>query len=203
MSIDVLYQPIDVDVVQDVVFPVIRGDAGPEALLARCQDPSAAGAILNQLRQARLALHEGRDYRDPTWGTCDPQEFLNEHLVVGVLALCRELWQSWDVRALTSIDLLPDDFPILKHYEMPIALFRPLLGDYPFIEEDLRTIANSPSMRGLVRSDHVGVVRQAVLAELRSCGTDADDDWQSARKVLVEALEYAENNGLSFTEVVD
>ena len=202
MSNDVTYQPIDVDVVHDLVFPCISGMLEADRLFAKCHNREKAESILRPFGLARAARVEGRPYIDSQWGTCDPEEFLESHILSGVLQIFRELWPYWDIPVLTSIDLLPDDFPVLEYYEMPITLFEPLLNEYPFLQDQLPTIAHSERVGGLVRRQHVSVVRQAIVSEMRAMDGE-DPDWHQARQSLADALAYAERNGLDFTEAIE
>ena len=204
MSIHVFYQPIDVAVTHDVVFPFVRGNADLNALLERCDDSATAMAVLRPLRNAYAAHLAGFDYNDSEWGRCDPTEFIADRFVPAVLEFSRHVWPHWLVNAFTSIDLLPDKFPVLKHYQMPITLFQPFVADIPDIALDLETIADSERMGGVVPKDHVPVVLKAIADGLERSTRDPNDPFSyDATLELKAALTYAADNGLSFTEAIE
>jgi hypothetical protein len=120
-----------------------------------------------------------------------------------VLEFCRIIYPYWHVRAWTSIDLLPEDFPILDHYLMPKELFAPILDQLPFVACQLETIANSGSMGGVVPVASVPVVRSAIQRAHASEIRDSDNPYSyDATQTLLAALEYAEQQRLSFTEAI-
>lgn len=204
MSIHVYYQPIDIDLVQGVVFPYMRGSMELSTLLDRCETPTAAIAVLQPLRNAYAAHLAGFDYNDPEWGRCDATAFIEDRLVPAVLEFSRHIWPYWSANAFTSIELLPNGFPVVEHYQMPITLFQPFVGEFPNLASELATIANSERMGGVVRHDHVSVVLKAISDELDGLTRDSDDPYSyDAMKELIAALAFAAENGLSFTEAVE
>lgn len=204
MSIHVFYQPIDVDLIQSAVFPFIRGNADLQSVLGRCDDPTSAAAVLQPLRDAYAAHLAGSDYDDPEWGSCDPTEFIADRCVPAVLEFSRYIWPHWLVNAFSSIDLLPDEFPVLEHYQMPSTLFQPFVADIPEIAPELETIADSERMGGVIPKDHVPVVLKAITHDIEHLARDANDPyWSDAMLELKKALTYAADNVLSFTEAIE
>ena len=204
VSIHVFYQPLDVGVIQDAVFPFIRGDGDLNTLLERCDDSSSAIAVLQPLRNAYAAHLAGSDYVDPEWGRCDPTEFFVDRCVPAVLEFSRHIWPYRLVDAFTSIDLLPDGFPVIEHYQMPVTLFQPIVVDIPDIALELETIADSERMGGVVPADHVNFVLKTITDDLDRSTRDPSDPFSyDATLELKAALTYAAANGLSFTEAIE
>ena len=206
MSIYVHYQPLDIEAIQRVVFPYIRGSGQLDELLRLSENPSAALTVIDPCRNAYAAMVTEAEYFDREWGSCDPVDFLLERTARSVLAFARHIWPSWSVKAISSDLLLPDDFPVLEHFRMPITLFQPLVDEIPeIISSDLETIADAGEiMGGVVPKDHVEFVRRGVQHELehllRSSG---DPPWIDAAQNLLEALTYAQTHQLSFTEAIE
>ncbi len=203
MSIHVFYQPIDISLVQEELFPYICGKGDLRKLKSMCDDPVGALTNVELLRTAYAASLAGEEFRDPEFGRCDPQSYLAESAVRDTLEFCRHVWPEWMVSASTSIELLPDSFPVLEHYQMPISMFEPLAEFIPDIRWDLETIAECEFMGGVLRAAHVPVVRTAIAAELANMTRCAGDPhYYDATRTLLEALTYAEENRLSFTEAI-
>ncbi len=203
MGIDVYYQPIDVGFVHGKLLPFIfddrdLGDVSPESAEA-----TEASAMLVELKSASHCLAQGIDYHSPKWGHSDPEDFLADFCVPVVLEFCRAIWPYWHVRAFTSIQLLPDGFPILENYSMPTELFSPIIERFPNIAAQLATIAECESMGGVVLRRNVRNVREGIVSEHKKWTRDPANpyDFDAAEK-LIEALQYAEVNGLDFTEAI-
>jgi hypothetical protein len=204
MSNHVYYQPLDVDLIQAGVFPFIRGKGNLNTLLERCENPAAAMSVLEPLRKAYAARLARSDYNDPEWGRCDPTDFIADRCVPAVLKFSRHVWPHWLVDSFTSINLLPDEFPVLEHYQMPITLFQPFVADIPDISHELETIADSERMGGVVPKDHVHIVLKAITRNLERLTRNANDPyWHDAMLELKAALTYAADNALSFTEAIE
>jgi hypothetical protein len=203
MGIDVFYQPIDVALVHKKILPFIFDDGDLGGVLEPLTDTDEATGMLVELRDANHCLAQGTDYYSVKWGRCDPAEFLANFCVRAVLEFCRSVYPSWHVRAISSIELLPDGFPVLDNYSMPVELFAPIINRFPDIATNLETIANCEDMGGVVLRHNVHRVRDAIVSEFRTQTRDSDNPYHfDAAKKAVEALQYAEENSIDFTEAI-
>jgi hypothetical protein len=87
---------------------------------------------------------------------------------------------------------------------MPITLFQPFVADIPEIAPELATIADSERMGGIVPIHHVQSVLKSIANNLDRETRDPNDPyWYDAMIELEEALTYAADNALSFTEAIE
>lgn len=203
MGIDVFYQPIDVSVVHNKILPFIFDDGDLGGDLEALTAADEATGMLVELRNANQCLAQGSDYHSVKWGHCDPAEFLADFCVRAVLEFCRSVYPSWHVRAISSIELLPDGFPVVDYYSMPAELFAPIVNRFPDIAANLKTIADCEGMGGVVLRHSVHRVREAIASEFKTRTRDLENPYHfDAAKKAVEALQYAENNSIDFTEAI-
>jgi hypothetical protein len=203
MSIYVFYQPIDVTCFHSRILPYIFDGSDLTDVLATANNPLEAIALLEPLRDAYDCILRGVKYDDPERGPVNPVHFLISCCVSSTLEFCRHLYPSWCVKAITSIELLPEDFPVLDHYQMPTALFDPILARFPDLAQQLQTIAHCQDMGGLVQAQSVPSVRDAIQAEFNKMYRNPIEPYfYDAAQALLEALIHAEEHELSFTEAI-
>jgi len=203
MGIDVYYQPIDVEFVQNEVLPFVSNQRDDPRIISavNCGNIEASGIM--QLRDAHSCLQSGAEYYSIPWGRCYPDEFIADNLVRKVLEYCRSIFPSWHVRAITSIELLPDKFPTLEHYQMPLELFSPITETFADVACQLETIADCEDMGGVIPIASVPAVRKAIRDTHSSAVRDLEDPYcYDATNSLLKALQYAEEHDLSFTEAI-
>jgi hypothetical protein len=176
----------------------VKVPKGVKAEVARIADSRKA---LAALRKAHAALMKHADAAPD-----EAFDLLNGDLYPDLLRFNEQLQPNWHVRSW-FIEALMSGFPVpgwKKLCERAEDFYRPLLDGLP---AGARERLSCPDDLGFgVRAENVPKFRAAVARVVKRLGDDLSGDSDNRRRSMIsllEALTYAEQEGLSFAERIN